>query len=201
MKNYAEELTYWYLRLNGFFPLGDFVLHHKGGDTDILAIRPPFACEYVRGRRLKEDELLIKTIKNAGCDFFGVSVSVIAEAKGGFGKASISRTTVKKKFDLESLSYNVRRLGLFKESEVDAISRNLEGKRGIILDRASVHKILFAHSRRFSPKPDDVFSFISLEAAKSFIEERMGLDFKITDWDKFDSNMIQDIILQNLQRS
>ncbi len=25
--NYAETLAYWYLRLNGFFPLKNFVLH------------------------------------------------------------------------------------------------------------------------------------------------------------------------------
>ena len=26
--NFAEQLVYWYLRLNGFFPITNFVLHH-----------------------------------------------------------------------------------------------------------------------------------------------------------------------------
>ncbi|WP_231968934.1 hypothetical protein [Thermoanaerobacterium sp. RBIITD] len=28
MNNFAEELTYWYLRFNGFFLLQNFVLHN-----------------------------------------------------------------------------------------------------------------------------------------------------------------------------
>jgi len=40
---------------------------------------------------------------------------------------------------------------------------------------------------------------VSLEVARNFIEKRMGLDFKIRDWEKFDSNMIQSIILQKLR--
>lgn len=197
MRNYAEVLAYWYLRLNGFFPIADFVLHHKGGDTDILAVRPPFACEYVRGKHLKEDELLIQIINGAGCDFFRFFVGIIGEAKGGKSKNPIPRSVLNEKFDLESLKYNLRRLGLFKSSEVDSIAKDLERGKAIVSNIVSVHKILFAHAERFSPKMDDNFSFISLEATKSFIEERMNLDFKTKDWDKFDANMIQDIILRN----
>ena len=29
--NFAEELVYWYLRLNGFFPITNFVLHRDEG--------------------------------------------------------------------------------------------------------------------------------------------------------------------------
>jgi hypothetical protein len=50
MLNYGEELAYWYLRLNGCFPITDFVLHkgkqiEHSSDSDVLAIRPPFSCE------------------------------------------------------------------------------------------------------------------------------------------------------------
>ena len=27
MRNYGEELVYWYFRMNGFIPMADFVLH------------------------------------------------------------------------------------------------------------------------------------------------------------------------------
>jgi len=43
--NFGETLTYWYLRLNGFFPLANFVVHRgeqgnrPGGDVDFVAIR------------------------------------------------------------------------------------------------------------------------------------------------------------------
>ncbi len=34
--NYGETLAYWYLRLNGFFPLRNFVLHpvHESAGDD-----------------------------------------------------------------------------------------------------------------------------------------------------------------------
>ncbi len=197
MRNYAEAFTYWYLRLNGFFPIADFVLHHKGGDTDVLAVRPPFACEYVKGERLNEDELLIQMINNVGCDLFRCFVGVIAEAKGGKSENPISRSEINKKLDLESLKYDLRRLGLLRDSDVDAIAENLEHSKAIVSNSVSVHKILFAHAQRFSPRKNDNFSFISLEATRSFIEKRMKLDFKIRDWDKFDADIIQDIILRN----
>ncbi len=48
--NYGETLTYWYLRLNGFFLLRNFVLHpsyesegtnNQAADSDLLAVRFP----------------------------------------------------------------------------------------------------------------------------------------------------------------
>lgn len=65
MSNYGEELAYWYLRLNGFFPITNFVLHSLinkrrkkpyNADADILAIRPANACEEIGGQRLKCDD-------------------------------------------------------------------------------------------------------------------------------------------------
>lgn len=52
--NFGEQLAYWYLRLNGFFPLSNFVLHHGAGhrtsDADLLAVRFPYVSEDVGGR-------------------------------------------------------------------------------------------------------------------------------------------------------
>lgn len=57
MMNFAEELAYWYLRLNGFFLLQNFILHHLGegpqrgtADSDLLAIRFPYVYEQIGGR-------------------------------------------------------------------------------------------------------------------------------------------------------
>lgn len=55
--NYSESLTYWYLRLNGFFPLSNLVLHrwnignHPSADTDLLAIRFPRVFEQIGGQQ------------------------------------------------------------------------------------------------------------------------------------------------------
>jgi hypothetical protein len=55
--NFSESLTYWYLRLNGFFPLSNFVLHRRNiedrpsADTDLLAIRFPHVFEQIGGQQ------------------------------------------------------------------------------------------------------------------------------------------------------
>ena len=194
MRNYAEEFAYWYLRLNGFFPITDFVLHIQGGDTDTLALRAPFTEELVKGSRLQEDPFLKKMIEECGVGLHQLFVGVIAEVKSG--KNAVSRRDVCKKFSEEDLKYNLRRLGLIEKQDISTVANKLLKSKWILYTKgpAMVHKILFARSWQFKPRIDDVFSFISLERAREFIEERMGLDFKIQDWDKFQSEMIQEII-------
>lgn len=56
--NYGEELAYWYLRFNGFFPISNFVVHRSSGikrtsDVDVLAVLltcPQFAGAGIRCR-------------------------------------------------------------------------------------------------------------------------------------------------------
>jgi hypothetical protein len=56
MNNYGEAWAYWYLRLNGFFPLGNFVVHKDSvvrhrADVDLLGVRPPHVFEEVGGQQ------------------------------------------------------------------------------------------------------------------------------------------------------
>lgn len=61
MTNYGETVAYWYLRLNGFFPLTRFVLHRNeetiahSADCDLLAIRMPHTYEVVGGNKIDWD--------------------------------------------------------------------------------------------------------------------------------------------------
>jgi hypothetical protein len=69
MDNYGEELAYWYLRLNGFFPIPNFVLHSVeindgsekfyNADADIIAIRPPNVSEMIGTETVKFDEKIV----------------------------------------------------------------------------------------------------------------------------------------------
>lgn len=45
MSNYSEELAYWYLRLNGFFPITDYC-EVKTGDYDITELFPEERIKY-----------------------------------------------------------------------------------------------------------------------------------------------------------
>jgi len=62
MKNYTEELAYWYFRFNGFFLINNHVVHRAGepnfdewnhnqaaahSDNDLLGIRTKFVSEGV----------------------------------------------------------------------------------------------------------------------------------------------------------
>ncbi len=65
--NYGEGLAYWYLRLNGFFPLRNFVVHRHSGhrrrsDVDVLAVRPPQVYEEIGGQQGDWDPFLAATV-------------------------------------------------------------------------------------------------------------------------------------------
>lgn len=126
MANYAEELAYWYLRLNGFFPLTNYVYHRLpkeegtgtyNADADILAVMPPNYYETIfsgkEERRLKSDEWLD--------DYQGKWVGVIAEVKGS---RSVSLNDVEKAFSRERLKVAVGRLGLTPRERIDDIVKD-----------------------------------------------------------------------------
>ena len=62
MANFAERIAYWYLRLNGFFLIENFVHHARPGerrasDLDVLAIRLRHAYEAIEGEAVELDGL------------------------------------------------------------------------------------------------------------------------------------------------
>lgn len=74
-----EELANWFLRLDGFFTIPNFVVHPTEGgrpqrtDADVLAIRYPDRVEVVGGKPLQDDSRFL-----AAAPLF-----VIAEVKAG----------------------------------------------------------------------------------------------------------------------
>lgn len=80
--NFGEELAYWYLRLNGFFPLTNFVYHksesaESSGDCDVLAYRPAGVWEEIGGQEVNWDPRLRAFIE------FERPAVVICEVKTG----------------------------------------------------------------------------------------------------------------------
>lgn len=74
----SEDLAYWYLRLNGFLTIRNFIVHPDRGsnqetDVDLLAVRFPFRGENLK-RPMQDDHI-----------FAGVNVPylVFAEVKSG----------------------------------------------------------------------------------------------------------------------
>jgi hypothetical protein len=119
--------------------------------------------------------------------------AIIGEAKGG--RTNLNRKKIMEKFDLETLKYTLKRIGLLRLEYIDAIAEELLKAKWLrVNDGLSVHKILLAHDLNFKPNENDGFSFISIEKRVNFIEQRMSLEFKVTDWEFFDSAYIQNKI-------
>lgn len=120
MRNYGEELAYWYFRLNGFFVLTDYILHSNANlrknfvdeesnyttDMDILAVRFPGVYEVIGGENKDWDEDLKKIIS-----FENKITGVICEVKtGNIGDR-------KKVFSSNKIECAIDRLGFYNKNE------------------------------------------------------------------------------------
>jgi hypothetical protein len=111
--NYGEELAYWYLRLNGFFPITNFVLHRgeqlqHNADVDVLAIRAPHVFEPVGGTLDDWDPYLCDQLA------FDGFIGVICEVKtGAFEEGRLFRD--------DYVRYALPRLGLVPSDQSDVV--------------------------------------------------------------------------------
>jgi len=109
--NYGEQLAYWYLRLNGFFPITNFVLHRSHeldhrSDIDVLAVRPAHVFEPIGGLPGDWDEYLSAQLN------FTKFTGLICEVKTG-------HFDEQKLFRPEHVSYAVSRIGLIPHDQVN----------------------------------------------------------------------------------
>jgi hypothetical protein len=185
MKNYAEELAYWYLRFNGFFIINNHVAH--GGDrranellnarqagahsdSDLLAIKTPYVREDV-GINEHRCETITRLIAD---DLFA---GVICEIKSGEDDTITNA----------NLPVQIKRIGLFEYT--DDIKRRLEQESTFHNDRKGIIKILIKNNGTLV----DSWNVITIQYVTDFIRERFRRlrDRKLGGWDKFDSSLMQ----------
>ncbi|HEX8671949.1 MAG TPA: hypothetical protein VF710_08680 [Longimicrobium sp.] len=163
MINYGEEIAYWYLRLNGFFLVTNFVVHQSSrvahsADVDLIGIRPPHVYEEVGGQHDDWDEFLKQRL-----EFGRRTVGLICEVKTG-------RFEADELFRLDSVRYAVGRLGLVPKEEIERITTALtrqactETVGGVL-----ICKLLLANNYQAA----DRYLTHSLEAAEGFLNERV----------------------------
>jgi hypothetical protein len=109
--NFGEELAYWYLRLNGFFPLTNFVYHKSewaeySGDCDVLAYRPVGVWEEIGGQEVDWHPRLQEIVD------FATPAVVICEVKTG----TYERESL---FPYDRVAYAMRRAGLAIPTDAD----------------------------------------------------------------------------------
>ena len=126
MANFGETLTYWYLRLNGFFPLTNFVLHRHDdaengiehrADADLLAVRFKYVYEPVGGQAEDWDNWFEANELRLDEKIIGLIVEV---KTGGFDSEDIRRS-----FSQERLTYAIQRLGFYNHM-THTIQRRVE---------------------------------------------------------------------------
>jgi len=185
MPNYGEELVYWYLRLNGFFPIIDFVVHRcpeikYSTDIDVLAVRFPYVYEEIGGQPEDWDKTLFGLF-----DDLSLPIGLIAEVKTG-------KVNIKELFKPKIVEYATGRFGFVKvfKKYSKSISEN-----ALIVEpeKFQVAKILFSY--RDNERNDQFFQ-IPLSHVQTFLQNRI-LEYpkeKFQDRMFFDSIYIQSLI-------
>lgn len=160
--NYGEELAYWYLRLNGFFPLPNFVVHKSSqvqysSDCDLIAIRHPYVYEEIGGKADDWDDFLCNQLD------FNRTLGLICEVKTG-------RYDRKELFEIEKLRYAIGRLGLVPVERVDGITKQLKNSSTVeINDTLQISKLLVANIE----KNADNHLFLTLQDVRRFLRSRV----------------------------
>jgi hypothetical protein len=120
MQIQAEQLAYWYFRLNGFLNIPNFVVHPDTGseqrtDVDLLGVRFPYRSELLRNP-MKDDRIF----RRAGEKTF----VVLAEVKTG--ECSLNGPWINP--TLQNMQRVLRAVGALPAQEVDLAASALYEK-------------------------------------------------------------------------
>jgi hypothetical protein len=124
MEIQAEQLAYWYLRLNGFLTIPNFVVHpehgrNQGTDVDILGVRFPYRAES-HPDSMSDDT----TFAGPAKPFGEKSFVALAEVKTGLCKLNGAWTDP----DKRNMQRVLAALGIVPMSEVEAVAQSIYEK-------------------------------------------------------------------------
>ncbi|MDN4084333.1 hypothetical protein [Paenibacillus polymyxa] len=180
--NFGEELVYWYLRLNGFFLINNFVLHQNSegrtSDADLLAVRLPYVYEETGGRLEDWDPLLLSYFEP------GKTIGIICEVKTGLN------FNTNKVFQDYNVNKSVQRIG-FTSNELDY--QEIFDNSMVSFGDYQIAKLLVTR-KLHNPKSDCLH--IKMVHIRSFLRERMHkyMDRKLGDRMFFSSSLLQYLI-------
>lgn len=170
MRNYGEELVYWYFRLNGFIPMADFVLHGddalQSSDCDLLAVRFPHVFETVGGQENDWDDEFLNALGHDGKKTLAVFVQVKAGEDDGNRVERISR------YFSSHLEYLINRLGFWPPDRAKDVADRFDRVSVLEEDQYSLSNVTVLRdirSRRRTPQWIEV----PISQAIHFIMNRM----------------------------
>jgi len=160
--NYGEEYALWYLRLNGFFPISNFVIHKSSeisysSDCDVLAIRTPNVFEEIGGQKDDWDDWLRDRFD------LNKTIGVICEVKTG-------KYEKDKVFRKNNVQYCIGRLGFVPQQFIGEFLDRFDELRVIDLnDQYQIGKVLIANNG----SETDRYSYLDLCSVISFLDRRV----------------------------
>ena len=162
--NFGETLSYWYLRLNGFIPMRNFVLHRaniearQSADTDLLAIRFPDVYEEIGGKPVDWDH---DRFEGWGLDLHG-PIALIVEVKTG------AINPDNRWWRVPRLRAGILRLGIIARDDVNEVATRLENVNEVGVGDWVIGKLLVSEESRDGP-----WFNLTLSEADEFISNRI----------------------------
>jgi hypothetical protein len=116
----SEKLAYWYLRLNGFLTITNFIVHPDFGrsqrtDVDILGCRFPYRQELLENSMLDDESIILSN---------GKTTIVIAEVKRRVCNLNGPWT----KPEMKNMQRVLHAVGAFHDQEISAVASGLYEK-------------------------------------------------------------------------
>ena len=113
----SEQLAYWYLRLNGFLTIPNFVVHPDSGknqetDVDVLGVRLPFRAENI-SRPMRDADLFTRKRDK--------TYLIIAEVKSGLCLLNGPWT----KPERQNMQRVLMAVGAFTKAETEIVAKAL----------------------------------------------------------------------------
>ena len=185
--NFAEQLVYWYLRLNGFFPLTNFVLHHSAehrtSDADLVAVRFPHVCEEIGGTPPDFD---VKFQNDWEINLPSETVGFIVEVKSGGWNLNDLNDPNRDWWVRDSL----KRLGMISPDQIEEAAAELNNNSVTRVGGVTSAKLFVGNGRIPENTP---WLHMELNDADQFIRRRMQTysDRKARDRLFFSGDLIQ----------
>lgn len=174
MPDKFEQAATWYLRLNGYLTVPNFILHPQRTEADVLAVRFPYSKEVV-GRNMRVDENLV--LRDDKIDF------IIAEVKRGRCKLNGPWT----KSNTKNMHYVLKWLGMAPPKDIGKIANDLYSKKRHEAPKWTIRLACFGQKRSNALDPNVVqikFSEVVFFMRQRF-EEFKKIKADHSQWDSF----------------
>ena len=197
MSNYAERLAYWFLRLNGFFLVENYVIdsYHSRAEHDLLAVRLPYTEEKIRGAKVEPHDLFREGGELDVCR--DAILGLVVQVKGGRPFAR-RKQYPRSAFYEERMRHALKRIGAtcdekILEEAIDVLCAKARSKPVYRGDGFAFAKVLIAARPPERPRS---YCSVPLDDVKEYVRKRMRASAqKESHWHYFKDPLLQYIIL------